>query len=380
MRPHWFLIRIAFALWLFLSVEVASGIALAMLDRKRGLRYRPITTRITPHDADRVRRFAAGERYLMPSSALGWALRPGAVWGSYRATPQGLRGDRVYDSLPPPGVVRVAAFGDSFTHGDDVPNPETWTARLEGPGLEVLNFGVPGYGFDQAYLRYLADGRRFRPHVVLIGLYAEDVNRGLNVWRPFYLGHYDIPSAKPRFHLTDSLCLEPNPLADVRSYAALVARPDSVLPILGDRDYFYQIRERAGPLDRSAAVRLLKLSRRVVIEWRDGTLRHGVLRAGDPGPRLAIATLRRFVETVRQDRATPIVVLFPNQPLLVRYKRDGTRAVGVLAGSLPEVETVDLHPVLDVADFVHTGHYSAEGNRKVTETLRARLRQLGLVP
>jgi len=52
---------------------------------------------------------------------------------------------------------RVALVGDSFTFGMEVPYEDTWGAQLEralAGDVQVLNFGVDGYGVDQAYLRY----------------------------------------------------------------------------------------------------------------------------------------------------------------------------------------------------------------------------------
>jgi hypothetical protein len=44
-------------------------------------------------------------------------------------------------------------------------------------GLEVLNMGVPGYGIDQAYLKYLEFGQQYSPDVVLFGIYVSDYER-----------------------------------------------------------------------------------------------------------------------------------------------------------------------------------------------------------
>jgi hypothetical protein len=76
--------------------------------------------------------------------------------GLYVSNSAGIRSNREYNLIAPPGVTRIVAFGDSFTHGDEVPNQETWEYLLEQSRdeVEVMNFGVQGYGADQAYLRY----------------------------------------------------------------------------------------------------------------------------------------------------------------------------------------------------------------------------------
>jgi len=68
---------------------------------------------------------------------------------------------------------------------------------------EVMNFGVGGYGNDQAYLRWKHVGAAYRPAVVLIGFQAENCLRNLNVIRKFYSRETGIPFSKPRFVLED---------------------------------------------------------------------------------------------------------------------------------------------------------------------------------
>jgi hypothetical protein len=240
---------------------------------------------------------------------------------------------------------------------------------MERPGLEVLNFGVPAYGLDQAFLRYLRDGRVFRPRVVLIGIYAEQVNRDLNVWRPFMTSEYGIPSAKPRFHLNDSLVLDSNPLPSAAAYHGLIVQPESVLAVLGITDHFYHARERASAWDVLASVRLAKLTWRIWHEHREGTLRDDVLRGRGAGSRLAVAVLRQFVTRVRADGAEPVLIGFPDAYLFDRYRRSGERAEAVLLAALPDVPAVDLYPVLSSRDFAPFGHYTPLGNRKVAEEI-----------
>ena len=61
----------------------------------------------------------------------------------------------------PEGVFRIAALGDSFVYGQGVPANDAVSAQLERklsdqlPGVEVLNFGVPGYNMEE-YLKWRA--------------------------------------------------------------------------------------------------------------------------------------------------------------------------------------------------------------------------------
>jgi len=147
---------------------------------------------------------------LMYDSQLGWSPRPGAFsqGGLYCYNSAGLRaassGDTVTE-VHPEGVIRIALFGDSFTHASDVYFKDTWGSQLEvalrqeGRRVEVLNFGVGGYGIDQAFLRYKIYGYKFKPDIVIFGFQPENVGRQVNLVRPIYSLSEVMPFTKPRF-------------------------------------------------------------------------------------------------------------------------------------------------------------------------------------
>jgi len=113
------------------------------------------------------------------------------------------------------GTTRIVAFGDSYTHGAEVEAEEAWPFLLEEmlQGVEVLNFGVPAYGLDQAYLRYRLEGKQYDHDILIIGFIIEDADRNIGSFRPFQLGDTGIPFAKPRFVLdNEQLRLIPSPL------------------------------------------------------------------------------------------------------------------------------------------------------------------------
>jgi hypothetical protein len=130
----------------------------------------------------------------------GWALRPGiremTAFGDrvLNSNSRGLRGRTEYAYAKAPGVRRVLVFGDSFTFGEDVSDDETYAHFLQQrlPGVEVLNFGVHGYGHDQMLLYLQEEGLRYRPDVVVLGFLYDDMDRNLLGFRDY---------AKPRFEL-----------------------------------------------------------------------------------------------------------------------------------------------------------------------------------
>src|SRR5262245_11615500 len=81
----------------------------------------------------------------------------------------------------PAGGVRVALMGDSFVEALQVPLDSTMARRLEAElarripdrPVEVLNFGVSGFGTAAEAVRYRALASRFHPDVVMV-LFVEN--------------------------------------------------------------------------------------------------------------------------------------------------------------------------------------------------------------
>jgi hypothetical protein len=106
-----------------------------------------------------------------------------SVW--FRINGQGMRADRDYAQAKPAGVRRVVVFGDSFTVGYEVEEPQTYAHVLErglsarvGP-VEVLNAGVSGYSTAEEYLRLTREMLAYQPDVVVVGFCGNDVSDNL---------------------------------------------------------------------------------------------------------------------------------------------------------------------------------------------------------
>jgi lysophospholipase L1-like esterase len=90
-----------------------------------------------------------------------------------------IRGNQNYALKKPPESYRIVAIGDSFTYGTDVDAAESFPSQLAQIlcNTKVLNMGVPGYGIDQAVLKYLAHGKAYAPDAVILGIFADDYER-----------------------------------------------------------------------------------------------------------------------------------------------------------------------------------------------------------
>ena len=177
----------------------------------RGRPIRPYALPVRKAQALVDQYHGASPPFLIYDPDLGWRQRPHASTSDQRVRTNGdgLRAD--HESTPErrPGLFRVSMFGDSFILGADVAQHEAAGAQLEGllrhRGLdaEVLNFGVGGYGFDQAYLSYRRDGAKYDTSVIVQGLQLENIGRNVTLFRIVAVPGTAIPFSKPRYVLRD---------------------------------------------------------------------------------------------------------------------------------------------------------------------------------
>ena len=123
--------------------------------------------------------------FSAPDPVRGWALRPHTS-GRYdregdaliRINGAGMR-DRERSERKPSGVFRIAVLGDSFVEAREVPYEASFCALLEtellrpnGEAVEVLNFGVRGYGTAQQLLTLRETVARFSPDLVILAFFT----------------------------------------------------------------------------------------------------------------------------------------------------------------------------------------------------------------
>lgn len=114
-------------------------------------------------------------------------LRPGASVQAevlYQVNSLGLRGPEIQREKPP-GVTRVAVVGDSIAFGYWVEERDSFPRQLEamlgGPShVQVLNFGVPGYGLAQYVETLRARVLAFAPDVVVVSFCLNDLEGPLS--------------------------------------------------------------------------------------------------------------------------------------------------------------------------------------------------------
>ena len=94
-------------------------------------------------------------------------------------------GSRIIPLFPDPASYSpcVALYGDSFTWSSEVDHAHAWSNVLSGLlQCRVANYGVGGYGTDQAYLRFLHNEKDVAPIAILNHL-SENILRNVNQFR-----------------------------------------------------------------------------------------------------------------------------------------------------------------------------------------------------
>jgi len=155
----------------------ALGLGFALLVAELGLRLMGVAY-------PAFYRVDAARGYGLRPGAQGWWTREGRGW--VRINSAGFRHAELAPGAPAPGTLRVAVLGDSFTEALQVDAEATWERQLQnrlqataacrvrqglkGP-VEVLNFGVGGYGTGQELLTWRHLARSYRPQLVVLALY-----------------------------------------------------------------------------------------------------------------------------------------------------------------------------------------------------------------
>jgi hypothetical protein len=299
---------------------------------------------------------------------LGWVLLPkfqgpmfGSNGGSLTVLASGFRSNGRQgfpDSRLGP---RILAVGDSFTYGADVGDNETWPANLEALSqTTVWNAGVGGYGLDQSILRAMSLVPRYKPDLVIVGLFTADVER---CQMSFFSG-----AAKPYFAVSQGqLVLKNTPVPmPTRS----VKNPSLLRRVLGHSYLLHKFLMRLAPEIWSGRA------------W---------YRSESDAPPVKIGCLlMRRLAALSSERKMPVVILGIYNPsrlgdkteLASRQVLDCARAEGLavldLLPALRQLQSTDPARLdslsLDRMTGGKLGHLTPAGNRFVAEQLHGFLK------
>ena len=324
---------------------------------------------IKAHYQKLIRKQRGDLSYQVYDPILGWTVGPSrqSANGLYWSTPEGIRGTEGGSSVPRnTEVVDIALIGDSFTFGEEVTYEESYGYHMEqmlGSPFRVLNFGVPGYGLAQMFLRYEKDARPWKPKISVFGFISGDLRRTLWVY-PF-LGNFQWgnPYSNPRFILTDGKLSNINtPL--LTSDSIFSRESISELPFLEYQKEYYPMEWEKHFYHASYLVRLM-------LSWYSSWPDDREEISNETLVSINAALLKEFVRSATEDGSIPLVVYLPVEGELKNPSRlYGAERVLEEAGLTYVDATPCLLEVNPSDRFAsHNGHYSSQGNAAVAKCL-----------
>ena len=206
--------------------------------------------------------------YSLREGAEGWWRSEGEAYVTINSS--GLR-DREHSKSKPPGAFRIAVLGDSYAEAMQVPMEAAFWRVLElklqacrafdGRQVEVINFGVGGYGTAQEILALRHRAWAYSPDLVLLAfLSGNDVRNNVrslegDPMRPYFVYKDDAL-------VLDTSFSEPSrfsfPTVDHEEWRVLAVRSLADTPIPPGGQALHQ----GGRVDNDAAGRIASRSQR----------------------------------------------------------------------------------------------------------------------
>jgi lysophospholipase L1-like esterase len=287
---------------------------------------------------------------------LGWKLRAGYRQGKIHINSHGQRQTGEWPREHTPGKLRILFLGDSYTFGYNVGNDECYPGVVQKrflPEAEIINYGVPGYGTDQQILLYEKYGAEFSPDIVVLGFFTPDLFRNDMTFFNYF---------KPVFTLEDGKLVP----------------PEGTIPSPTDTLRLYASGEKR--IRGSGSYVLNHLLRQVEDIRRDRVNEN--TREWPVTERI----LERFNEQVRQNGATPFLLIMPNREILSKEESASTGTGRLLIGLAKRLNMpyLDLIPALRekakvTEEPLYAGHWTVKGHEAAAEALYQTLEKESLL-
>jgi hypothetical protein len=285
------------------------------------------------------------------------------------------------------------SYGDSFVEGA-VPQEHTWQAHFENlTGGAILNFGVGGYGLDQAVLKFERYGRDYRTPIALLGLYYQSFRRALSYHSYYYFHKADNFkfAFKPIFiKRDDHFELMRPPCTDAPCLMRLLTNPDhEVWRRLEEHDYWYQHHQNKPASGFPSTIKYAQVMRQVLHERRELRGRENYFFVNDAALDLSKYLVQRFVRHSRDLGMLPVCVMLyaAHELQLIQsgIRLDDELLKFLRAKNIDYVDTaeyiLDQHRDNDgfKALILPDTHLNSRGNRMVAEALARGLGARGVL-
>jgi hypothetical protein len=289
----------------------------------------------------------------------------------------------------------LAVFGDSFTRAH--PNiVDSWPHLLEQHlGRPVLNFGVGGYGTDQAYLRFRERylGIIDTPYVTLLVM-SENIARTVIRYSGFYMRKRYLNATKPRFIIDDAGNVQflPNPVTSVDEMPRLW--DENFLREIGQQDYWYHYfakHDLNHKVGFPYSYYLLKALPFYIERGYKQRIRnhkaYGDLYQQEQATAVMTFILESFITDSEASGSIPIIYFLPNWKDLIDYKDSGQTIYNDYINMLRKERGIEIRdaleyfaPLLDDGEEVSSffisrldGHYGPRGEQVIADGIYAEL-------
>ena len=292
-------------------------------------------------------------------------------------------GSRRVPAFPDPKRTppRISLYGDSFTEGWGVDNEHAWSNIVSILlNYRVSNFGVAGYGTDQAYLRFLQNTQD-PAKVVVLGVFTENIKRNVNQLRNLISTVHSCQT-KPRFIPNDQgqLTLVPIPPLSKSEYYEMHHNPGRFF----HHEYFLP----DGPSGRKMAKfpylwMMFRAAYFLLKNQGRGDITEDFYQPGHPSQGLKIMTaiIKGFYHSAQNRGKRPLIMIIPTQYDIKTYQYYQTWNYQPLLDNLTasRLEYIDTGP--DIIQYLKgadsrnlypvklADHLNNEGNRLLAQIL-----------
>jgi len=305
-------------------------------------------------------------------------------------------GDRKSHDYDAKEQYTIKCFGDSFTYGYGVEDNETFSYVVEEKtGWECLNYGVDGYGTDQALLKY--KDNNVKTTYTVLGILHENIGRCMTVWWSFYQRGFS--GTKPRFVISnDDVVFIDNPVKDYNDLRKL--QDIGFINSLKKYDYWQKYYESI-----NAPPRLKWPATFVILPHFDFFIKNFVILVKNylsptyegeiskrkvyhlyneesEGMKIMRYIVREFIKTAHMRGEIPIILVFPFEHTVDTFQKFGKKPYQSLIDYLQMIQChfIDFGEVLvheDYSSYYQADtHFSPKGNERVADQLIDYIRQI----
>lgn len=292
----------------------------------------------------------------------------------------------------------MSLYGDSYTADHIGGNTDHWGCRLQRfTGTKVRNYGIGGYGTDQALIRYL-NNKNDKAEIVILGHMSDDISRNLTRYRDFQM-YAQNWAFKPRFIIDDNGKLKHIPMPSLSSeeYTRFLAleKPQLILP-----------HENFHPNGPSGAVRLTFPYTIAIIRnlgfWGLQSKLHGLptyaafydVEHPFQGLQITAGIMKRFAHEAQLRGQKALLVLFPGEADLDYFRKNNK---WLYQNLIDELQREGLEPLnfgetliahlegRPVSEAFGTGsdskrfHYNQEVSHLVADTILQHIKESNLL-